>query len=70
MRILCILLLFSSLYAIDLVNSKLDSAEFHENTSTVFGLIGASPSSINTFGSMKEVKIDWFYKEGFWRPGY
>jgi len=45
------------------VKETLESSEFSSETSTVFGLLEVSPAVINTFGSVKELKIDWFFKD-------
>lgn len=45
----------------DPVQTDAKSAEFSANCSSVFGLMGMSPAKINTFGSFKEVKVDWFW---------
>ena len=45
------------------VEEQARSAEFSANTSTAFSLLDMSPATINTFGSAKEIKVDWFMKD-------
>lgn len=57
------LLFFITLYANN--ETKLaESANFNEETTTAFSILGISPATINNFGSAKEIKADWFYKNG------
>lgn len=66
-KLFIILLITSSLIyskvKFGIVQEQAQSAEFHGNTSTAFALLNASPAVINTFGSYKEIKFDWFYKD-------
>jgi len=65
-KLLLLLLIIPQLYTapkFKLVQEQSQSAEFHANTSTAFSLLDASPAIINTFGSYKEIKFDWFYKD-------
>ena len=66
MKSLCIfilLLLSLSAFIQSPVKTDLKSAEFNANCSTAFGLLDMSPAVINSFGSYKEVKVDWFWKD-------
>lgn len=62
-KLLIILTILSFLVANDKTKA-MESANFNENTSTAFALLGVAPATINNFGSAKEIKLDWFYKDG------
>lgn len=44
------------------------SLEFSPNSSSIFGVMGLSPSQVNTFGSAKDFHVDWVLANGTVSP--
>jgi len=67
-RILVLNLLVSFLFAQPNIPKQLDSVWFNESSSTIFGVMNKTPSTINTFSILKEFKVDWIVKDSTLNP--